>query len=63
MWVEEIQETFLLSGESGGLDKIIQKMGFKDSGPQTTVEVSSQNNRCYPMKKSYCNHPLRSRES
>ena len=33
-----------------GLDKIIQKMGFKDSGPQTTVEISGQKIRCYPMK-------------
>jgi dipeptidase E len=27
-----------------------KKMGFEDSGPQTSVEISGQQIRCYPMK-------------
>ncbi len=27
-----------------------KKMGFSDSGPQTSVEISGQKIRCYPMK-------------
>ncbi len=35
-----------------------QKVGFEDSGDQTSVEISGQKIRCYPMKMriTYDNH-------